>query len=50
MNNFEQEAIDAALYWNEEGFNKRNPDICIQFMHFPHIRLWNNKFSIFHSK
>ena len=41
MNNFEKEAMDTALYWNEEGFNKRNLEICLEFMHFPHVRLWD---------
>ena len=44
MNNFEIEAMDTALYWNEEGFNKRNLEICLEFMHFPHVRLWENNF------
>ena len=45
--NYEQEAIDLCLYW-EKGFNERNRDICIEAMHFPHVRLWKNTFSIFH--
>ena len=47
MENYEKEAIDAALHWNEEGFNKRDKKITIEGLHFPHIRLWENKFSIF---
>ena len=47
MNNYEKEAIETALRWNEEGFNKRNKEITIEYLHFPHIRLWENKFSIF---
>ena len=27
MNNYEKEAIETALRWNEEGFNKRNKEI-----------------------
>ena len=27
--------------------SKRNQDISVEHMHFPHIRLWENKFSIF---
>ena len=27
MNNYEKEAIETALLWNEEGFNKRNKEI-----------------------
>ena len=50
MKKYEQEAIDTALYWNEEGFNKRNQDVSVEHMHFPHIRLWENKFSIFKNK
>ena len=50
MKKYEQEAIDTALYWNEEGFNKRNQEISVEHMHFPHIRLWENKFSIFKNK
>ena len=46
MKDFEKEAIETAIYWNEEGFNKRNIDICLEFLHFPHIRLWENEFSI----
>ena len=45
--NYEQEAIDLCMYW-EKGFNERNRDICIEAMHFPHVRLWENTFSIFH--
>ena len=47
MNNYEKEAIEIALRWNEEGFNKRNKEITIEYLHFPHVRLWENKFSIF---
>ena len=47
MNNYEKEAIETALRWNEEGFNKRNKEITIEYLHFPHVRLWENKFSIF---
>ena len=50
MKKYEQEAIDTALYWNKEGFNKRNQDVSVKHMHFPHIRLWENKFSIFKNK
>ena len=50
MNKFEKEAMDTAIYWNEEGFNKRNIKICLEFMHFPHVRLWENKFSIFNTE
>ena len=45
--NHEQEAIDLCMYW-EKGFNERNRDICIEAMHFPHVRLWENTFSIFY--
>ena len=44
MEDFEKEAINTALYWNEEGFNKRNREIFIEYMHFPNIRLWENQF------
>ena len=37
--NHEQEAIDLCMYW-EKGFNERNREICIEAMHFPHVRLW----------
>ena len=47
MKSYEKEAIDVALNWNEQGFNKRNKKITIQGLHFPHIRLWENKFSVF---
>ncbi|MEC7837610.1 MAG: hypothetical protein VX523_02660 [Chloroflexota bacterium] len=47
MKPYEKEAIDAALNWNEQGFNKRDKKITIQGLHFPHIRLWQNKFSVF---
>jgi len=50
MESFEQEAINAALYWNEEGFNKRNKKVSVEYLHFPHIRLWKNKFSIFRNE
>ena len=50
MNNSEKEAIETALLWNEEGFNKRNRKISVDLMHFPHVRLWNNQFSIFNSE
>ena len=49
MKKFEKEAIDTALFWNEEGFNKRNSKLCVEYMHFPHIRLWRNNFSIFNT-
>ena len=42
-----QEAIDLCMYW-EKGFNERNRDICIEAMHFPHVRLWESTFSIFY--
>ena len=45
MNNSEKEAIETALLWNEEGFNKRDRKISVDLMHFPHGRLWNNQFS-----
>mgnify|MGYP001201453467 CR=1 FL=1 len=45
--NPEQEAIDLCIYW-EKGFNERNIDICIEAMHFPHVRLWKNTYSIFY--
>ena len=45
--NYVKEAIDLCMYW-EKGFNERNRDICIKAMHFPHVRLWKNTFSIFH--
>ena len=47
MRLYEKEAITAALNWNEEGFNKRDKKIIIEGLHFPHIRLWQNKFSVF---
>ena len=47
MKNFEKEAIKTALYWNEEGFNKRNIKMFIVYMHFRNIRLWGNHFFIF---
>ncbi len=47
MNNFEKEAVNIAQKWNEEGFNKRDKTICVKYLHFPHIRLWDNKFSVF---
>jgi hypothetical protein len=47
MNNFEKEAINVARIWNDEGFNKRDKVICTKYLHFPHIRLWDNKFSVF---
>ena len=47
MNKYEKKAIETALYWNEEGFNKRNKKITVEYLHFPHVRLWENKFSIF---
>tara|TARA_B100001146_G_scaffold224168_1_gene241161 strand:- start:4084 stop:4494 length:411 start_codon:yes stop_codon:yes gene_type:complete len=50
MKKYEQEAIDTALYWNKEGFNKRNQEVSVEHMHFPHIRLWENRFSIFKNK
>ena len=50
MKKFEKVAIDTALFWNEEGFNKRNSKLCVEYMHFPHIRLWKNRFSIFKNK
>ena len=50
MNNSEKEAIETALLWNEEGFNKRDRKISVDLMHFPHVRLWNNQFSIFNSE
>ena len=49
MKDFEKEAIEIALYWNEEGFNKRNKEIFVDYMHFPNVRLWENKFFIFES-
>ena len=45
--NYEQQAIDLCMYW-EKGFNERNRDICIEAMHFPHVRLWKSTFSIFY--
>ena len=38
MNKFEKEAMDTAIYWNEEGFNKRNIKITYKtlFIFFPH--------------
>lgn len=50
MKNYEKEAIETAILWNEEGFNKRDRKISVDLMHFPHVRLWNNQFSIFNSK
>ena len=50
MEDFEKEAINTALYWNEEGFNKRNREIFIEYMHFPNIRLWENQFFIFETE
>ena len=47
MNNFEIEAINVARKWNNEGFNRRDKIICVKYLHFPHIRLWDNKFSVF---
>ena len=49
MTDVEKQAIEAALFWNEEGFNKRDRNISVDLMHFPHVRLWNNQFSIFNS-
>ena len=46
MNNFEIEAINLARKWNDEGFNRRDKIICVKYLHFPHIRLWD-KFSVF---
>lgn len=50
MKNSEKEAIETAILWNEEGFNKRDRKISVDLMHFPHVRLWNNQFSIFNSE
>ena len=50
MNNSEKEAIETALLWHGEGFNKRDRKILVDLMHFPHVRLWNNQFSIFNSE
>ena len=47
MKNHEIEAINIAKHWNDNGFNKRDKKICTEFLHFPHIRLWENKFSVF---
>ena len=50
MKKYEKEAVKTALYWNNEGFNNRNKEICTDLLNFPHIRLWKNKFSIFNHK
>ena len=50
MNNSEKEAIETALLWHGEGFNKRDRKILVDLMHFPLVRLWNNQFSIFNSE
>ena len=44
MEDFEKEAINTALYWNEEGFNKRNREIFIEYMHFPNIDFGKTNF------
>ena len=48
MKKYEKEAIKIAISWNNDGFNKRNKEICTDLLNFPHIRLWKNKFSILH--
>ena len=50
MKSYEKEAVNTAIFWNDEGFNKRDKDICSGLLNYPHIRLWKNKFSIFKNK
>ena len=50
MKSYEKEAVDAAVSWNDDGFNKRDKHICTSLLNYPHIRLWKNKFSIFKNK
>ena len=50
MKSYEKEAVDIAVSWNYDGFNKRDKDICTNLLNYPHIRLWKNKFSIFNNK
>ena len=50
MKSYEKEAVDAAITWNDHGFNKRDKNICASLLNYPHIRLWKNKFSIFKNK
>ena len=50
MKSYEKEAVDAAISWNDHGFNKRDKNICASLLNYPHIRLWKNKFSIFKNK
>ena len=46
MKTYEEEAIKTALYWNQEGFNKRNKKISVDYLNFPHIRFANNNITI----
>ena len=50
MKKYENDAIKAAISWNDDGFNDRNKKICTDLLNFPHIRFWKNKFSIFNNK
>ena len=50
MKSYEKEAVDIAVSWNDDGFNKRDKEICTNLLNYPHIRLWKNKFSIFNNK
>ena len=50
MKSYEKEAVDAAISWNDDGFNKRDKNICASLLNYPHIRLWKNKFSILKNK
>ena len=50
MKSYEKAVVDIAVSWNDDGFNKRDKDICTNLLNYPHIRLWKNKFSIFNKK
>ena len=50
MKSYEKVAVDIAVSWNDDGFNKRDKDICTNLLNYPHIRLWKNKFSMFNNK
>ena len=50
MKNYEKKAVENAIRWNDDGFNKRDKNICASLLNYPHIRLWKNKFSIFKNK
>ncbi len=49
MKIYEEEAIRTALHWNQEGFNKRNKKISVDFLNFPHIRIANKNITIHNS-